>query len=46
MSGRPEERLRATGLVKSFTLHNQGGLELPVLDNADLTVTSGEVRRA
>jgi alpha-D-ribose 1-methylphosphonate 5-triphosphate synthase subunit PhnL len=30
------------GLRKTFTLHTQGGLELPVLRGVDLTVASGE----
>jgi len=36
------EQLRAVGLVKAFTLHNQGGLELPVLDGIDFCVAAGE----
>jgi len=36
------EQLRAVGLAKSFTLHNQGGLELPVLHGFDLVVGTGE----
>jgi alpha-D-ribose 1-methylphosphonate 5-triphosphate diphosphatase len=36
------EQLRATGLRKAFTLHNQGGLELPVLDDVDLAVGADE----
>lgn len=36
------EQLRAIGLVKRFTLHNQGGLELPVLPGFDLAVAAGE----
>jgi alpha-D-ribose 1-methylphosphonate 5-triphosphate synthase subunit PhnL len=36
------EQLRAIGLRKTFTLHNQGGLELPVLDGVDLAVKAGE----
>jgi alpha-D-ribose 1-methylphosphonate 5-triphosphate diphosphatase len=36
------EQLRAIGLVKSFTLHNQGGVALPVLDGLDLAVAAGE----
>jgi len=36
------EQLRAIGLHKTFTLHNQGGLRLPVLNGADLAVASGE----
>ena len=34
--------LYATGIDKSFTLHNQGGIKLPVLDNASLEVKAGE----
>jgi alpha-D-ribose 1-methylphosphonate 5-triphosphate synthase subunit PhnL len=30
------------GLSKSFTLHLQGGATMPVLDNVELTVNSGE----
>jgi alpha-D-ribose 1-methylphosphonate 5-triphosphate synthase subunit PhnL len=30
------------GLAKTFTLHNQGGVELPVLDGIDLDVEPGE----
>ena len=36
------QQLRAIGLKKTFTLHNQGGLELPVLDRTDLAVSAGE----
>jgi alpha-D-ribose 1-methylphosphonate 5-triphosphate diphosphatase len=36
------EQLRAIGLHKSFTLHNQGGLRLPVLDGSDLSIAAGE----
>jgi alpha-D-ribose 1-methylphosphonate 5-triphosphate synthase subunit PhnL len=36
------EQLRATGLVKTFTLHNQGGVSLPVLGGVDLVVAAGE----
>ncbi|BAB54662.1 phosphonate C-P lyase system protein PhnL [Mesorhizobium japonicum] len=35
-------RLHAKGLTKTFTLHTQGGIVLPVFDNIDLTVKSGE----
>ena len=34
--------LYATGIDKSFTLHNQGGIELPVLNNVSLEVKAGE----
>lgn len=42
MTKRTGEQLRATGLVKTFTLHNQGGLTLPVLQGLDLAVSAGE----
>ncbi|MDK1494826.1 phosphonate C-P lyase system protein PhnL [Sinorhizobium sp. 7-81] len=35
-------RLHAKGLTKTFTLHTQGGIVLPVFDNIDLVVKSGE----
>lgn len=34
--------LKIEGLAKTFTLHNQGGVQLPVLKDADLTVDAGE----
>lgn len=34
--------LYATGIHKSFILHNQGGINLPVLTNASLEVKAGE----
>ena len=34
--------LSVQGLVKSFTLHTQGGVRLAVLDGVDLSVLSGE----
>jgi alpha-D-ribose 1-methylphosphonate 5-triphosphate synthase subunit PhnL len=37
-----DERLRIVDLAKSFTLHNQGGSRLAVLDGVDLAVSSGE----
>jgi alpha-D-ribose 1-methylphosphonate 5-triphosphate synthase subunit PhnL len=37
-----EERLRILGLAKSFTLHNQGGLRLPVFAGIELAVAAGE----
>jgi alpha-D-ribose 1-methylphosphonate 5-triphosphate synthase subunit PhnL len=37
-----EERLRIVDLAKSFTLHNQGGSRLAVLDGVDLAVGGGE----
>jgi alpha-D-ribose 1-methylphosphonate 5-triphosphate synthase subunit PhnL len=36
------EQLRAIGLTKAFTLHNQGSLRLQVLDGIDLAVAAGE----
>jgi alpha-D-ribose 1-methylphosphonate 5-triphosphate synthase subunit PhnL len=39
---RTAEMLRVIGLAKSFTLHNQGGITLPVLRNVDLAVSAGE----
>ena len=42
MTEHPREQLRATGLGKTFILHNQGGMQLPVLAGADLAVASGE----
>jgi alpha-D-ribose 1-methylphosphonate 5-triphosphate synthase subunit PhnL len=37
-----DERLRIVDLAKSFTLHNQGGSRLAVLDGVDLAVAGGE----
>jgi len=34
--------LRARGLAKTFTLHQQGGTRLPVFANLDLTLAAGE----
>ncbi len=34
--------IEVRGLVKSFTLHTQGGVVLPVLDGVDLSVEGGE----
>jgi alpha-D-ribose 1-methylphosphonate 5-triphosphate synthase subunit PhnL len=42
MTEHPREQLRATDLAKTFTLHNQGGMRLPVLAGTDLAVSSGE----
>lgn len=36
-------QLRVENLCKTFVLHNQGGAELPVLQNASLEVAEGEV---
>lgn len=38
----PDTLLYATGIHKSFTLHNQGGIKLPVLSNTSLEVKAGE----
>ena len=38
----PDTLLYATGINKSFTLHNQGGIKLPVLENVSLEVKEGE----
>lgn len=35
-------RLNAQGLTKTFTLHNQGGIVLPVFNDIELTVKTGE----
>ncbi|QRM32579.1 phosphonate C-P lyase system protein PhnL [Microvirga sp. VF16] len=35
-------RLHAKGLTKTFTLHTQGGIVLPVFDNIELAVKSSE----
>ncbi|MBD0336859.1 MAG: phosphonate C-P lyase system protein PhnL [Cyanobacteria bacterium Co-bin13] len=37
-----EVRLHAEALGKTFTLHTQGGVRLPVLDGVSLTVKAGE----
>ncbi|MDG2284443.1 MAG: phosphonate C-P lyase system protein PhnL, partial [Alphaproteobacteria bacterium] len=34
--------IRVEALSKSFTLHNQGGVRIPVLENVSLTVKRGE----
>ncbi|WP_160123472.1 phosphonate C-P lyase system protein PhnL [Rhodovarius lipocyclicus] len=34
--------LRTEGLGKSFTLHLQGGVTIPVLENVEMTVSAGE----
>jgi alpha-D-ribose 1-methylphosphonate 5-triphosphate synthase subunit PhnL len=34
--------LVASGLVKSFTMHLRGGIELPVISGADFVLTSGQ----
>ena len=34
--------IRVSGLSKSFTLHNQGGIRIPVLDDVSLIVARGE----
>jgi alpha-D-ribose 1-methylphosphonate 5-triphosphate synthase subunit PhnL len=42
MSGAAEWRLRVEALDKTFTLHLQGGLRIPVLRGEDLSVHAGE----
>jgi alpha-D-ribose 1-methylphosphonate 5-triphosphate synthase subunit PhnL len=37
-----DHAIRIRGLSKSFTLHHQGGVRLPVLDAVDLDVAPGE----
>jgi len=37
-----QDMIRVEGLCKSFTLHNQGGVRIPVLENVSLTVKRGE----
>jgi len=34
--------LQTTGLSKTFTLHNQGGIRLPVFDALEMTLAAGE----
>lgn len=34
--------LKLSGVTKSFTLHVQGGVEIPVFDNVEMTVDAGE----
>ncbi|WP_417516110.1 phosphonate C-P lyase system protein PhnL [Minwuia sp.] len=36
------ELLKLTGVAKSFTLHLQGGVRLPVISGVDFTVNAGE----
>ena len=38
----PEAIVSVAGLAKAFTLHTQGGVELPVWRDLDLTVRAGE----
>ena len=42
MTEQRREQLRAIGVGKGFTLYNQGGLELPVLADIDLTLAASE----
>jgi alpha-D-ribose 1-methylphosphonate 5-triphosphate synthase subunit PhnL len=37
-----QDMIRVTGLCKGFTLHNQGGIRIPVLEDVSLTVKRGE----
>ena len=34
--------LTIQGLAKTFTLHTQGGVRIPVFDGLDLSVAAGE----
>ncbi len=38
----PAVMVAVDGLAKAFTLHTQGGVELPVWQNIDLAVRAGE----
>ncbi|MDJ0592159.1 MAG: hypothetical protein QNJ72_19575 [Pleurocapsa sp. MO_226.B13] len=38
----PDTLLYATGICKSFILHNQGGINLPVLNSVSLEIKAGE----
>ena len=42
MTAEPSPMVRVTGVTKTFTLHTQGGVELPVFDNLSLEVAAGE----
>jgi alpha-D-ribose 1-methylphosphonate 5-triphosphate synthase subunit PhnL len=42
MSANREALIDVVGVSKTFTLHAQGGLELPVLDRVDLAVDAGD----
>ncbi|MBX9702102.1 MAG: phosphonate C-P lyase system protein PhnL [Acetobacteraceae bacterium] len=42
MNGLQDWAIRTEGLAKSFTLHLQGGVTLPVLHGVELTVAPGE----
>lgn len=42
MTENPNEMIRVESLVKRFTLHNQGGVTLTVLENVSLSVAKGE----
>ncbi|WP_028465194.1 phosphonate C-P lyase system protein PhnL [Nisaea denitrificans] len=37
-----QDMIRVESLMKSFTLHNQGGVTLPVLEDVSFTVAQGE----
>jgi len=42
MTDNPNEMIRVENLLKRFTLHNQGGVTLTVLENVSLSVETGE----
>lgn len=42
MSAEPISMIVATGITKTFVLHNQGGQRIPVFAGLDLTVHAGE----
>lgn len=42
MNDKSQDMIRVDSLMKSFTLHNQGGITLPVLEDVSFTVAQGE----
>ncbi|MEQ8334195.1 MAG: phosphonate C-P lyase system protein PhnL [Nisaea sp.] len=42
MNDKNQDMIRVDSLMKSFTLHNQGGVTLPVLEDVSFTVAQGE----
>lgn len=42
MSDNPQEMVRLDAVAKRFVLHAQGGMEIPVFDQVDLSVGAGE----
>ena len=41
MNDKNQDMIRVDSLMKSFTLHNQGGVTLPVLEDVSFTVAPG-----